>query len=422
MNAETLMIPYGKTDFAVMRREGYYYVDKTRFIPMLEREGNFVFFLRPRRFGKSLMLNVLQAYYDVNYADEFDVLFRGLDVYKNPTKLHNQYLVLKFNFSAVNPDKEKVQASFNTEVLLILQSFVKKYASLLPEGTIEQLSQIKECDTALNYVFSQVKEARQRIYLLIDEYDNFANTMMADNEDDYLRLTHGDGFFRLFFNIVKKATTDLDAAVERMFITGVTPLTLSDVTSGFNIGGNFSMKPNYQEMIGFSEDEVRAMFEYYRDATGLFKHSVDELIEVMKPWYSNYCFAKDCNEDQRMFNPGMVLYFLEIYLSNLGCLPEKMVDPNACIDYDKMREMVKLDKSYGDKERILQQIFENRSISQIKTISSLYELQRVENLPSILFNMGLLTYGMDSKGHPALVVPNQAAYEQYSNFYFMIMQ
>lgn len=411
------MIPYGKTDFAVMRRKGYYYVDKTRFIPMLEREGNFVFFLRPRRFGKSLMLNVLQAYYDVNYADEFDELFKGLDVYEKPTPEHNQYLILKFNFSAVNPSKEKVQASFNTEVLQTLQSFVKSYASLLPEGTFDRLSQIEECDIALNYVFSQVREARQRIYLLIDEYDNFANTMMADSDDDYMSLTHGDGFFRLFFNILKKATTDLDAAVERMFITGVTPLTLSDVTSGFNIGGNFSLNPNYNEMVGFTEDEVRAMLVYYRDVTGVFKHSIDELIEVMKPWYNNNCFSLGSISKQKMFNSDMTLYFVSLYISWQGVIPEEMIDTNVHSDYNKMRKMVKIDKAFGSKGHLMQQIFENRGITtKIKSEFSLYELQRVENLPSMLFYMGLLTYGTDSEGYPTLVIPNQVVYEQYYRY------
>lgn len=417
MTEDTLMIPYGKTDFAVMRRKGYYYVDKTRFIPMLEREGNFVFFLRPRRFGKSLMLNVLQAYYDVNYADEFDVLFKGLDVYNHPTPHHNKYLILKFNFSAVNPAKDKVEESFNEKVLNTLCEFVETYAAYLPEGIIEEVKRYKSCDMALNYVFSKVKQAKQHIYLLIDEYDNFANTMMADNEDDYMSLTHGDGFFRLFFNILKEATTDLDAVIERMFITGVTPLTLSDVTSGFNIGGNFSLNPNYHEMVGFTEDEVRTMLEYYRDATGVFKHSIDELIETMKPWYNNNCFSTDCIDEQRMFNSDMTLYFLNWYIFRRGKCPEDMIDTNVRSDYNKMRKMVKLDKTFGNKGHLMQTIFENRGIStKIKSEFSLYELQQAENLPSMLFYMGLLTYGINERNRTSLVIPNQVVYEQYYRY------
>ncbi len=412
-----LKIPYGVTDFATMRRKEYYYVDKTRFIRKLEDEGNFVFFLRPRRFGKSLMLNVIQAYYDINYASEFDELFDGLDAGKNPTEEHSKYLILKFNFSAVNPVKEKVQESFNAEVLQTLYDFVDSYADYLPAGTLDRLNGIKECDQALNYVLSRVKAAKQRVYLLIDEYDNFANTMMADNEDNYMDLTHGDGFFRLFFNILKKATTDLDAAIERMFITGVTPLTLSDVTSGFNIGANFSLNPNYNEMVGFTEDEVRTMLEYYRDATGVFKHPVDELIEVMKPWYNNNCFSSRSAKTQRMFNSDMTLYFTFNYIALDGCLPQDMIDTNVRSDYNKMRKMVKMDKSFGEKGQIIQAIFENKGCSyKLKPEFSLFDLQSSENLASHLFYMGLLTYGLDKDGYTSLVIPNQVVYEQYYKY------
>lgn len=417
MTDETLRIPYGKTDFAVMRREGYYYVDKTRFIHNLEREGNFVIFLRPRRFGKSLMINVLHAYYDVNYADEFDVLFGGLDIGKNPTPMHNQYLILKFNFSAVNPAKDKVEESFNEKVLTTIRIFTKTYESYLPEGTYESLRTYSACDSALNYIFGQVKLAKQRIYILIDEYDNFANTMMAQDEKGYTDLTHGDGFFRLFFNIIKEATTDIDAPLERMFITGVTPLTLSDVTSGFNIGDNFSLKRDYNEMVGFSETEVRKMLAYYRDQTGVFQHSVDELIEIMKPWYNNNCFSADCIDNQHMFNSDMTLYFVNNYIGRGGKIPEDMVDFNVTSDYNKMRMMVKIDKSFGEKGRIMQNIFEKKSSNaRVKAQFSLYELQSTENLPSMLFYMGLLTYGMNHRNRPCLVIPNNVVFEQYYKY------
>lgn len=417
MTEDTLMIPYGKTDFAAIRYKGYYYVDKTRFIRKLEREGNFVFFLRPRRFGKSLMLNVLQAYYDVSYADEFEALFGGLDAGNNPTKEHNQYLVLKFNFSAINPAKEKVMESFNEKVLMTLRNFVETYKAYLPSETLEKLDTYTSSDMALNYVLGQVKQARQRIYLLIDEYDNFANTMMADDEDCYTDLTHGDGFFRLFFNILKEATTNLNAAIDRMFITGVTPLTLSDVTSGFNIGENFSLRRDYNEMIGFTESEVRTMLEYYRDKTGVFQHSIDELIELMKPWYNNNCFSIDCIETQRMFNSDMTLYFLNQYICRGGKVPEDMIDINVRSDYNKMRKMVKIDKTYGAKGRIMQRIFEEKSINaKLRSEFSLYELQSSENLPSMLFYMGLLTYGQNKYGFPCLVIPNNVVYEQYYRY------
>ena len=417
MKRKMMKIPYGVTDFAEMRQRGYYYVDKTRFIEKIEDDSNFLFFLRPRRFGKSLMLNVIQAYYDVTYADDFETFFGGLAAGVNPTELHNTFLVLKFNFSAINPIREKVEESFNAEVLLTLSCFARHYASYLPEGMAEKVENFTLCDQALNYVFEQVKAAGQKIYLLIDEYDNFANTMMAQDEGAYNDLTHGDGFFRLFFNILKKATTGINAAVSRMFITGVTPLTLSDVTSGFNIAENLSLEMKYNEMVGFTESEVRTMLAYYRDQTGVFRHSVDELIDIIKPWYNNNCFSSASLSKDRMFNSDMMLYFVKKYIDNEGEIPLNMIDDNVRSDYNKMRLMVKIDKDFGEKGRIMQGIFENRGCdARVKSEFSLYELSSSENLPSMLFYMGLLTYGLNERNHPCLVIPNQVVYEQYYRY------
>ena len=412
-----LRIPYGKTDFGVIRREGYYYVDKTRFIEQLEDEGIFVFFLRPRRFGKSLMLAVLQAYYDVRYRDQFDELFGGLDIYRNPTPKHNTYLVMKFNFSGVDSRMENVLDSFNMDVLFSLREFIDRYESLLPAGTAEKFETFKKSDEALKYVLYQTERSGQHIYLLIDEYDNFANTLMAESDNDYKTITHGAGAFRLFFNILKMATTGMDSPIDRMFITGVSPLTLSDVTSGFNIGDNFSLMADYNEMVGFTEAEVRKMLEYYRDATGVFRHSVDELIEIMRPWYDNNCFSIDCIDETHTFNPTMVLYFIKKYVGDKGYIPEAMIDSNVRSDYNKMRKMVKIDKQFGEKGQIMQRIFEERGTTgQIKPEFSIEDLLITENLTSHLFYMGLLTYGWDKYHEPGFIIPNQVVYEQYYKY------
>ena len=412
-----LMLPYGKTDFGAIRREGYYYVDKTRFIRQLEREGIFVFFLRPRRFGKSLMLAVLQAYYDVKYRDQFDILFGGLDIYRNPTSKHNTYLVLKFNFSGVDSDPENVLESFNKDVLFSLQSFVHRYEDLLPAGTSEQLVTYTHSDEAMKYIMEQTQRSGHLIYLMIDEYDNFANTLMSENEDDYRTITHGIGQFRLFFNILKLATTGMDSPIDRMFITGVSPLTLSDVTGGFNIGDNFSLLADYNEMVGFTEDEVRKMLEYYRDKTGVFKHTVDELLEMMRPWYDNNCFSADRIGEQHMFNSGMTLYFLKQYLARKGGIPYAMIDMNIRSDYNKMRRMVRMEKTFGEKGQIIQRIFEDRSTPGILIPEfSIEDLLVAENLTSHLFYMGLLTYGFDKYGRPGFIIPNLVVYEQYYRY------
>ena len=209
----------------------------------------------------------------------------------------------------------------------------------------------------------------------------------------------------------------MESPIKRMFITGVSPLTLSDVTSGFNIGNNFSLRADFNGMIGFTEDEVRIMLEYYRDATGVFRHSVEELLEKMKPWYNNNCFSEDCIDEQKLFNSDMALCFISNYIARSGKIPLQMIDSNVRSDYSKMRKMVGIDRSFGSKGQIMQQIIEDRGISgSLKPEFSIEDLLVPENLPSHLFYMGLLTYGLDKYGDPGFVIPNQVVYEQYFTY------
>lgn len=410
-------IPYGVTNLELMIREGYYYVDKTRFIPRLEDEGRYVIFLRPRRYGKSLTIAMLQYYYGIQYASKFDDIFGGLEIGKNPNDRHNTYLVLSLNFSNVDSDKDKVEESFNTNLLLALRKFAYTYRDILPEGTEAKMEAHTKSNDAFNDMCDQVMKTDRKMYVMIDEYDNFANTLMSYDENAYMNLTHGDGFFRLFFNSLKAATTGADAVVDRMWISGVSPLTLSDVTSGFNIGINLSMMSAYHELVGFSESEVRIMLEYYRDATGVFNHTVDELIDIMKPWYNNNCFSELCIAKERMFNSDMVLYFLMKYISEEGTIPMNMIDTNVSSDYGKMRKMIRLEKTFGIKAQTLQKIAEDGYIiAPLKTEFSISELHEPRILPSLMYYMGMLTHGKTPEGRPALVVPNLVVREQYYKY------
>lgn len=410
------LLPYGQSDFAKIRKENKYYVDKTMFIPALE-EYSFQMFLRPRRFGKSLMLNMLGAYYDVAMKDDFDMLFGDLYIGKNPTENRNKYLILKFNFSKVDPDKKNVNASFNNLVLATLTSFAEKYVRLLPEKTVEIIRAQSNSNDAFTALTDAVKLAGLEIYAIIDEYDNFANTMLADSESHYKNLTHGDGFFRLFFNNLKAATTDNEAPVARIMISGVTPLTLSDVTSGYNIGTNISTDYQFNTLAGFTETEFRQMLEYYRDATGIFKHSVDELIEITKPWYDNNCFSTKALKQDRMYNSDMALYFLRKYIGNDGELPEIMVDSNITTDYNKMTKLIRLEKQFGQKTSLIQRIMtEGEIYSNIKPEFSLDDLTRYENLVSLMYYMGLLSVGGYDMGDALLVIPNSTVRQQYLEY------
>ena len=410
------LLPYGMSDFATIRKENRYYVDKTMFIPKLE-EFKYQMFLRPRRFGKSLMLNMLAAYYDVAMKDSFDDLFGGLYIGENPTEERNKYLILKFNFSGIDPDETKVQDSFNTNVLDTLVSFAKKYKDLLPEGTASKIANETKSNDAFTKLTNIIQLAGLQIYAIIDEYDNFANTMLADSESNYMNLTHGDGFFRLFFNNLKAATTENDAAVSRIMISGVTPLTLSDVTSGYNIGMNISADSQFNSLAGFTETEFRQMLEYYRDATGVFHHTVDELIEITKPWYDNNCFSEDSIDDDRMYNSDMGLFFIREYIKKNGNIPENMVDSNISSDYNKMTKLIRFEQQFGEKTSLIQRINNDGYIyGTIKPEFALNDLDRYENLVSLMFYMGLLSVGDHQAGRTKLIIPNSTVRQQYFRY------
>ena len=410
------LLPYGMSDFATIRRENRYYVDKTMFIPKLE-EFKYQMFLRPRRFGKSLMLNMLAAYYDVAMKDSFDDLFGGLYIGDNPTEERNKYLILKFNFSGIDPDETKVQDSFNTNVLDTLVSFAKKYKDLLPEGTASKIANETKSNDAFTKLTNIIQLAGLQIYAIIDEYDNFANTMLADSESNYMNLTHGDGFFRLFFNNLKAATTENDAAVSRIMISGVTPLTLSDVTSGYNIGMNISADSQFNSLAGFTETEFRQMLEYYHDATGVFHHTVDELIEITKPWYDNNCFSANSVRKDRMYNSDMGLFFLNEYIKNDGNIPENMVDSNISSDYNKMTKLIRFEQQFGEKTSLIQRINNDGYIyGTIKPEFALNDLDRYENLVSLMFYMGLLSVGDHQAGRSKLIIPNSTVRQQYFRY------
>lgn len=309
------MLPYGLTDFIRIRHEDYYYVDKTRYIELIERMPSFLFLLRPRRFGKSLFLTMLETYYDLRYADRFEELFGDLYIGKHPTRLHNQYLVLRFNFSAVNDRLEEIEESFNKYCCMVMRTFVWANEKVFGKEVWDTVNRDETKPGLMLSAIERYAAAKGgiRIYLLIDEYDNFTNTILSSyGKDRYRSVTHGDGFIRSFFNAIKVATTAPGASLERLFITGVSPITMDDVTSGFNIGTNVSMDADFNNVVGFSELEVREMLTYYKKE-GVLEGNVNEVLEVMKPWYDNYCFSPDCL-DKPMYNSDMTLYFLNNYM------------------------------------------------------------------------------------------------------------
>ena len=408
-------LPYGLSDFPRVMRKNYYYVDKTRFIELIERQPSYLFLIRPRRFGKSLFLAMLETYYSIDYADSFKEIFGELYIGKHPTEEHNRYMVLRFNFSEVSSKLETVERSFSEYCCMVMKNFILKYERLLGSGVWEI---VNPDETNPEQMLAALKEYVSRtdcprIYLLIDEYDNFTNTILSSyGQERYREKTHGDGLIRGFFNNVKASTSNAGAAVERLFITGVSPITMDDVTSGFNIGTNISTLPQFNNIIGFSEDEVREMITYYKDEDALPENiTVDGLVEIMKPWYDNYCFSEDRLEE-RMFNSDMALYFLNSYLQ-LGKAPKMMVDNNIRTDYGKLRHLVQIDKTFGANASVIQQIIAEGSITaQIATSFPAEKMTDTENFKSLLFYFGMLSIQGTDFGSAILGIPNLTVREQ----------
>ena len=403
-------IPYGMMNFALIRREDYYYVDKTHFIPLIEQADRFFFFMRPRRFGKSLTLNVLQHYYDVRTKDKFDELFGDLYIGKYPTRDRNSYLVLYLNFSGIVCELSNYREGLDAHCQICFDYFCEVYADLLPQGIKERLDEKDGAVNQLDFLYHECERAGRDIYLFIDEYDHFTNAILADPESlhRYTNETHGEGYLRAFFNKIKAGTY---SSIKRCFITGVSPVTMDDLTSGFNIGTNYSLTSEFNEMMGFTEEEVREMLTYY-STNSPFKHTVDELIGIMKPWYDNYCFAQECYGDTTMYNSNMVLYFVKNYIMS-GRAPRDMVEDNIRIDYEKLRMLIRKDKEFAHDASVVQTLVSQGYITgELKKGFPAVSITNPDNFVSLLYYFGMLTISGMYEGKTKLTIPNQVVQEQ----------
>lgn len=409
MEAAIKKIPYGMTDFESIIRDGYYYVDKTQYIEKVENISRFFFFVRPRRFGKSLFLNMLGLYYDINKKDKFEESFGELYIGKHPTPNRNKYLVLTLNFSSVASDMETLKQTFNTYCKLVMSAFAKDYSDLLGKNIAEELEKYDTAAEILGFLCLSAKSKGLKIYLILDEYDNFANNILVDyGNERYHSITHGNGFFRGFLKVVKDYS---NSVIERIFLTGVSPVTMDDLTSGFNIADNYSSNSAFNNMIGFNEYEVRALIDYYKSCIEL-PHSTDELIDIMKPWYDNYCFSIDSLDEPPMYNSDMVLYFMNRYLLNKR-IPNNMLDANIRTDYNKLRHLIHVDKTFGENASVVQEIVEKGSTTGIIIDSFPAEdIVKTRNFKSLLYYYGMLTISGMEMGEPILSVPNWAVREQ----------
>ena len=414
-------IPYGISDYGLIRGDNHYYVDKTSYLKTIKEAGQYLFLIRPRRFGKSLFLTLMEAYFDIVYYSRFEELFKGTWIYENPTDERGKYLVLTFNFSVVEPDPDKMEASFLNHVQNSAVEFIRKYDEYLSVNRkkdyfAKKIENSRSAPDILSSLLPLCKGAKRQLYVIIDEYDNFANTILSTaGQKAYRKLTRGPGFFRSFFNALKSGTGSMDAPVTRSFITGVSPITMDDVTSGYNIGDNVSLDTAFNQMLGFTETDVRQMLDYYRSA-GLIKHEPGFLLEILIQWYGNYLFSGNSPNNEILFNPDMVLFFLKEYFKTQS-IPEDLIDRNVRIDYGKLRHLILVDSDQtgkagkpapnGNFSELKKIIEEGGTTSKIEKGFPLEELTDAKNFKSLLFYLGLLTIKGPEKNKLRLEIPNE---------------
>ena len=411
-------IMYGVTDFARIRAENGYFVDRTALIRELEKTS-YAMFLRPRRFGKSLLCSILQCYYDIDYAGRFEEFFGGLDIGREPTAERGKYLFIDFNFTGVEKRIDRVQDSFNEYCSERLDVFVERQAGRLPEGTTAAVLAKRTCHEKFNTLTMRLKGSGLALYITIDEYDNFTNTILAESRESYEALCHGDGFFKQFFNELKLATTGTDAPVTRLFVTGVTPVTMDDVTSGFNIASNISLNPAFAAFTGFTHGDVRAMLAYYRAHAG-FAFDEEAVFETMRRWYDNYRFSPetgaDGKEPPRVANPTLVLYYMQYFLQNHKPQPE-LVDRNLRTDYMKIRHVITEGRRInGNFHRLEDLLARLGATATLRDSFQAKELGVADNFVSFLFYNGLVTVTGEDLGQSRLGIPNLTVGEFLHDF------
>ena len=383
---KTRPILYGVADYAQIRKRNAWFIDRTAKIRDLENIA-YAVFLRPRRFGKSLLTAILEAYYDVRYADRFDEFFAGTDIGANPTDERGKYLVLKFDFSAVSKNAQEVQASFNKYAADCCDAFVMNYADVLPSGLPEAVLKEPMAGDKFNKIALRMKNAGKKLYVIIDEYDNFTNTILAESGvNAYNALCHGDGFFKNFFARLKAATSGTEAPVTRLFVTGVSPVTMDDVTSGFNIGTNISLDPQFADFTGFRHDDLRAITDYYAPRCGF---NADKAYDAAITWYDNYRFG--CASAPSVANTTSVLYFFD-KLVRAKVWPNDMVDENLRTDYAKIRHLVTMDRRLNGNFHVLENLLAGGTLEEpiVKSFQA-KTLSKKENFTSLLYWLGITT-------------------------------
>ena len=402
-------LPYGISDYERLVENEYYYVDKTIYIGQLENLAEpYIMFLRPRKFGKTLFTSTLENYYDIKKADKFEKLYKNTYIGKNPTKLKNSYHILKFNFSGIDTANEETTIKgFKNEVASSIHLFVEKYGM---DFYINLESEAENILDNLIKAFS-IQKPEQKIYVIIDEYDHFANELLGFNTNQYKNLVSKNGKVRKWYEILKKGT---ESVVDRIFITGVAPITLDSLTSGFNISSDKTQNDKFNSMMGFTEAELKELMKNQE----ITQEEQEKLIPIMKENYDGYRFSLHGKE--KIYNSNMTLYFLNSYLES-RTIPIQLIDMNIASDYSKLGKMLDLCKG-EEREKVIEKTVSGEGIISEITQKFNPAIDFTEtDLISMLYYLGYLTIAGEVFEKPELKIPNRVMKEIYSSYFLEIL-
>ena len=402
-----MKLPYGKSNFRRVIEENNYYVDKTQHIEYLENaDSEYVFLLRPRRFGKSLFISMLEYYYDTQYKNDFQKLFGKLYIGKNPTPNANSYLILSLEFSRIDTSSKKsTEKGFLSNVIYGIRKFLSDYKQYFTEQDINKiLNEASPADT-IKTLFNTTYENKINIpiCILIDEYDHFANEILAFNFGEFSEIVSKNGFVRKFYETIKTATQE--GIVQRFFGTGVTPITLDSMTSGFNIAHNYSTRRVFNEAMGFTREEVINLLVDTAKYRGFEGFEAEKIMKDLKKWYDGYLFNEDALE--RIYNSDMVLYFTSEYAENrFKKYPSNIIDVNIASDYSKIQRLFSIqnrDENFNNLNTIIKE-------GEIATkLVAQYSFERdftQDDFVSLLYYMGYLSIKKADMSELIMQIPN----------------
>ncbi len=403
-------LPYGISNYEELKQDGYYYVDKTQYIEKLENLAQKrIMFLRPRKFGKTLFTSVIENYYDIRKKDKFELLYGDTYIGKHPTKLKNRYHILRFNFSGIDTDNEDTTIKgFKNKTIESIKVFINQYHIDF------FINEAQEAEEILNSVLTafRLQKPEEKIYVIIDEYDHFANELLSFRTEQFKTLVSKNGKVRKWYEILKQGT---ETVIDRIFITGVAPITLDSLTSGFNISFDMSRDEEFNEMIGFTKDEVIRLM----DTQNISKETQEELLPILKENYDGYQFCITGKE--KVYNSNMCLYFLNGF-QRYEEIPRQLVDVNIASDYTKLGKMLELCKGEKGQKIIEQTVSGGKITSQItEKFNPAIEFTQ-EDLVSMLYYLGYLTIAGENFGVPELTVPNKVMKEIYADYFMQILK